>query len=171
MPYVPPLDRGDAPPEAQPVLKAIESKFGRSLNLFSTLAHQPDVLEGVTKVNEGIQKNLPDKLRELAYLQSSRLNQCDYCSHYHTLAAKKAGVSEEQLEELAQFAESSTFHEHEKAVLSYATELTQTGNVQPGIVEQLKTFLSDQELVTLAATVALANFTNRVNHGLGVELP
>lgn len=171
MPYVPPLEQENAPKEAKPLLAAIEKNFGQSLNLFSTLAHQPDVLEGVTKINDGIHNDLPEKLRELAYLKSSRLNKCDYCSHYHTQAAKKAGVSDAQLEALDNFTEGGAFDEQETAVLAFATELTQTGDVEPRTAENVMTFLDDAQLVTLSATVALANFTNRVNHGLGIELP
>lgn len=34
----------------------------------------------------------------------------------------------------------------------------------------LKKHLSDRELVELTLTVALANFTNRINHGLKTDL-
>ncbi|REJ84640.1 MAG: carboxymuconolactone decarboxylase family protein, partial [Planctomycetota bacterium] len=120
---------------------------------------------------DGIQRDLPDKLRELAYLKSSLLNNCEYCSHYHSAAAKKAGVTDAQIDALDRFAESDEFDEQERAVLAYAAELTKTADVQPETVDAVKQFLDDTQLVTLAATVALANFTNRVNHGLGIELP
>lgn len=171
MPYVKPLEQNDAPKAAQPVLEAIEQKFGRSLNLFSTLAHQPDVLEGVTKINDGIHNDLPAKLRELAYLKASLINNCGYCSHYHSLAAKKAGASKAQLDAIEDFANSDAFDEQERAVLAFATELTQTGDVDPCTADAVTAFLDDAQLVTLSATVALANFTNRVNHGLDIELP
>ena len=99
------------------------------------------------------------------------MNSCDYCSHYHRQAAEKAGVTDEQFAAIDQYAESEAFNEYEKAVLAYAEQLTQTASVDDATVEKLKSFLNDTQLVTLAATVALANFTNRFNHGLGVELP
>ena len=97
MPFVEPLKTKDAPEKSQPILKAIEEKFGQSLNIFSTAAYQPDLLGGITQINDGIRNDLPDKLRELAYFKTSQINACDYCSHYHKQAAKKAGVSDEQL--------------------------------------------------------------------------
>ena len=39
------------------------------------------------------------------------------------------------------------------------------------LVEKLKQTLSDRELVELATTVALANFTNRISETLRLELP
>lgn len=171
MPHVPPLSIEDAPEKSRPILKAIEEKFGQSLNIFSTLAHQPDVLGGVTQINDGMQHDLPGKYRELAYFLASQINGCDYCSHYHRRAAKKEGVTDGQLAAITDYATSDAFDDHEKAVLRYAEELTKTSDVSGEAVGGVKAFLNDTQLVTLAAAVALANFTNRVNHGLGIELP
>lgn len=171
MPYVQPLQTKDAPTDSQPILRAIEKKFGKSMNIFGTLAWQPDVLGGVTQINDGIHNDLPEKYRELAYFKSSQVNRCDYCSFYHRQAAAKAGVSEEQIAAIDRFADSDAFDDNEKAVLAYAEQLTKSAIVDKATVELLKQFLDDKQLVTLAATVALANFTNRFNHGLDIQLP
>ena len=170
-PHVKPLDKIEAPNDAKKVLEAIEEKFGMIPNIFGTMAHQPDVLSGVATIDSGIHNDLPGKLRELAYFKASQLNGCAYCSHYHESLAKKEGVTEEQLEAIDNYAGSEQFSEVEKHVLAYAEQLTKTGDVEPATVESVKSHLSEKELVTLAATIALANFTNRFNHGLGVELP
>mgnify|MGYP003662752824 CR=1 FL=1 len=170
MPHAKPLTIDEAPKDSKPLLEAIEEKFGQSLNLFSTLAHQPDVLGGVTQINDGLQNDLPAKYRELAYYKASQMNQCDYCSHYHRQAAKKAGLSDAQLDSMNADA-AELFDEKERSVLRYAPQLTEKSDVDTAVVDEVKTFLDDRQLVTLAAAVALANFTNRVNHGLGIELP
>jgi len=171
MSHVSPLSIDNAPEDSKPILKAIEEKFGQSLNIFNTMAYQPDVLGGATQINDGLQNDLPAKYRELAYYKSSQINSCTYCSHYHKQAAKNAGVTDEQLESIDNFASSDAFDDKEKAVLSYAEQLTKTADVDDATVKELKSFLNDTQLVTLAAAVALANFTNRFNHGLGIELP
>lgn len=171
MSYVKPLDQTSAQESAKPILAAIEKRFGQSLGIFNVMAHQPTVLEGVVKVNEGVHKSLPGKLRELAYVISSRINNCEYCSHHHSKAASQEGVSDDQLDRILEFADSSLFTDEEKTVLQYAQQLTKSGDVESSVVDRLKEFLNDEQLVVLASTVALANFTNRFNHGLGVELP
>ncbi|PHQ32938.1 carboxymuconolactone decarboxylase family protein [Rhodopirellula bahusiensis] len=170
MSFVQPLSINEAPDAAKPILEAIEEKFGQSMNIFSTLAHQPDVLGGMTQINDGLQNDLPAKYRELAYYKASQLNSCDYCSHYHRQAAKKAGLSDEQLDSM-NVSGGDLFDEKEQAVLKYAEQLTTKANVEPSVVKELKLFLNEKQLVTLAAAVALANFTNRINHGLDIELP
>ncbi|ELP31538.1 carboxymuconolactone decarboxylase family protein [Rhodopirellula baltica] len=170
MAYAQPLSINEAPDEAKPILEAIEEKFGQSMNIFSTLAHQPDVLGGMTQINDGLQNDLPAKYRELAYYKASQLNSCDYCSHYHRQAAKKAGLSDQQLDSM-NVSSVDLFDEKEQAVLKYAEQLTTKANVDASVVKELKLFLNEKQLVTLAAAVALANFTNRINHGLDIELP
>ncbi|QDT04768.1 Carboxymuconolactone decarboxylase family protein [Rubripirellula lacrimiformis] len=171
MPYVQPLDIDDAPKKSQPILTAIQEKFGRSMNIFSTAAHQPDLLGGMTQINDGIRNDLPDKFRELAYMKASHINACEYCSHYHEQAAKQAGISDQQIAQIGTFESSDAFDDEEKAVLSYAEQLTKTANIDAATVHQLKEFLDDKQLVSLAGAVALANFTNRFNHGLDIQLP
>lgn len=171
MPHVQPLATKDAPEKSQPILESIEEKFGQSLNIFSTAAHQPDVLGGIVQINDGIRNDLPEPLRELAYYKASQINQCDYCSHYHKQAAKNAGVTDDQISELNDYQSSSAFTQEEKAVLAYAEQLTKSAQVDDATVQELKKSLNDKQLVSLAATVALANFTNRFNHGLNIELP
>lgn len=171
MPHVAPLTQQQAPEAAQPLLAAIEKKYGKVLNIFGTMAHQPDVLKGVAAVNDGLQNDLPARFRELAYYKASQVNGCDYCSHYHRQAAEKAGVTPEQLEAIGNYSSSDAFDDKDKAVLAYAEKLTRTADVDDETVARVKKFLDDRQLVTLAASVALANFTNRFNHGLGIELP
>ncbi|MCO8121353.1 carboxymuconolactone decarboxylase family protein [Stieleria sp. TO1_6] len=171
MPFVKPLPTDKAPSGSQPILKKLTEKFGKPLNLFHTLAYQSDLLGGVTQINDGIRNDLPEKFRELAYLISSQINGCEYCSTYHGKAAKKAGATDKQLQQITDYAGSDAFDEQEQAVLAYAEQLTKTANVDKAVVDKLKGFLDDKQLVSLAGTVALANFTNRFNHGLDIELP
>jgi alkylhydroperoxidase family enzyme len=56
-------------------------------------------------------------------------------------------------------------------VLRFAEQWTRQGRVAGDVLEQLKQSLSPAQLVTLAATVGLANWTNRFNESFGVQLP
>jgi len=81
-------------------------------------------------------------------------------------------LSEEQVESAVnEQYNPNLFDEQEQAVMSFATQLTNQVQVADETIEQLKFFFSDSQIVELAATVGLANFTNRVNEGLAIELP
>ena len=56
-------------------------------------------------------------------------------------------------------------------MLQYAEEVTRNVIVSDELIERLKQKLSERELVELAVTVALANFTNRISETLRLELP
>jgi alkylhydroperoxidase family enzyme len=55
--------------------------------------------------------------------------------------------------------------------LRYTDEVTRNVTVSDEVIERLKQRLSERELVELAVTVALANFTNRISETLQLELP
>jgi len=56
-------------------------------------------------------------------------------------------------------------------VLRFAEEWTRGGRASPEVVERLKKDLTPAQLVVLAATVGLANWTNRFNETFGIALP
>lgn len=111
------------------------------------------------------------KLRELAYIKTSELNECDYCLHHHRALGKKAGLNDRQVNETAEGETSDAYDELERDVMRYAEEVTRHINVSDELLERLKKKLSDREIVELAMTVGIANLTNRVTETLRLELP
>ena len=80
-------------------------------------------------------------------------------------------MSPQQIQDLEQYEQSTAYSDLEKAVLRFAEQWTRQGRVAGDVLEQLQRGLSPAQLVTLAATVGLANWTNRFNETFGVELP
>ena len=77
----------------------------------------------------------------------------------------------QQIQDLEQYEQSTAYGDLERAVLRFAEQWTWQGKVAGDVLEQLKQSLSPAQLVTLAATVGLANWTNRFNESFGVQLP
>src|SRR5262249_49036130 len=111
------------------------------------------------------------KLRELAYIKTSELNGCDYCRHHHQVLGKKAGLSDRQVAETADFETSDAYDDLQRQVMRYAEQVTRHIDVDDALFARLKTSLGDGELVELAMTVGIANFTNRVTETLRLEMP
>jgi alkylhydroperoxidase family enzyme len=80
-------------------------------------------------------------------------------------------LSVQQIQDLQQYEQSTAYGDLERTVLRFAEQWTQQGRVAGDVLEQLKQSLSPAQLVTLAATVGLANWTNRFNETFGVQLP
>ena len=91
--------------------------------------------------------------------------------HYHKALGQKAGLSEAQIKDLDQFEQSNAYSDLEKQVLRFADQWTRQGKASAEVVNQLKKSLSPAQMVVLAASVGLANWTNRFNETFAVELP
>jgi uncharacterized peroxidase-related enzyme len=162
----------DAPEKIKPVFEGMEKKIGVVPNVFRAMAHNPEMLEAFLALNATLPKTkLDGKLRELAYIKTSELNGCDYCLHHHRGLGKKAGLNERQVAETAQFETSDAYNDLERVIMRYAEEVTRHINVSDELYNRLKQELGDRELVELAMTVGIANFTNRVTETLRLELP
>jgi uncharacterized peroxidase-related enzyme len=162
----------EAAEKIKPVFEGMEKKLGVVPNVFRVMAHNPEMLEAFLGLNATLPKTkLNGKLRELAYIKTSELNGCDYCLHHHRALGKKAGLNDRQVAETAQGETSDAYDELEREVMRYAEEVTRHINVSDELLGRLKKSLSDRELVELAMTVGIANFTNRVTETLRMELP
>src|SRR5271155_2613916 len=162
----------DAAEKIKPVFEGMEKKIGVVPNVFRAMAHNPEMLEAFLALNATLPKTqLNGKLRELAYIKTSELNGCDYCLHHHRGMGKKAGLNDRQVAETAKGETSDAYDELEREVMRFAEEVTRHINVTDAVYNRLKQKLGDRELVELAMTVGIANFTNRVTETLRLELP
>ena len=66
------------------------------------MTNPTNVLDGAMKPIMDLFKaihsaGVPDATLELVHLRTSQINGCNYCSHYHKMLGKKAGLSEAQI--------------------------------------------------------------------------
>jgi alkylhydroperoxidase family enzyme len=80
-------------------------------------------------------------------------------------------LTDVQLQTLDDYEQSNAFSDLEKLVLRFAEQWTQQGKAQAEVVSALAKTLSPAQLVVLAATIGLANWTNRFNETFDIQLP
>ena len=80
-------------------------------------------------------------------------------------------MSDVQIQDLERFEPSSAYSDLEKQVLRFAEQWARQSKGENSLVQQLARSLTPAQLVTLAATAALANWTNRFNETFGIQLP
>lgn len=166
------VERDQAPEELRPTYDAIAGKFGAMLNFFKTMVHSPPLLPAFLGLNATQAKSVLDpKLRELAYLRVSAVNGCHYCVHYHQMAANSVGWTDADLVGIADADFGSRLDDLGQDVVCFADQVTKTCHADEAVLSRLKKSLSERELVELTATVALANYTNRINMALAIDLP
>jgi uncharacterized peroxidase-related enzyme len=167
--YVP---TADAAEKIRPHFEKVESRGHEVPNFLRVLAHSPELLEGFLALNGALGHiELDPKLRELAYIRASEINSCGYCLQHHKKAGRKAGLDERQVNETEGYSGYDIYDDLQQDVLQYAEEVTRNVIVSDELADRLKQKLSERQLVELAVTVALANFTNRISETLRVELP
>src|SRR5205085_11591554 len=84
--------------------------------------------------------------------------------------SRKAGVTERQLMELAQFETSDAFNDLERLVLRLAGWMTRTpANVPDDLIAALRGHLSDRQIVELASSIAWENYRARFNRAFDVK--
>ena len=71
-------------------------------NFWKALANQPDNLERVWLNVKDVMGNgeIDSMTKEWIYIAVSIINNCDYCIHTHTAAAKSKGMTDGQYQEL-----------------------------------------------------------------------
>jgi AhpD family alkylhydroperoxidase len=170
VPLLPLVSDADAAPDARATLQALRAKLGTVPAMYHTLANAPHVLDAAVGMAAAIRTGLAPRLRELAYLKVADLTGCHVCRHYHDALGRRAGLTDAQMAGLGDFENSDAYTEHERDVLRFAAQWSAAGRVAEAVLARLAADLTPEHLVTLAATVAQANFTCRFNNVFGVEL-
>jgi uncharacterized peroxidase-related enzyme len=156
-------------PSQSELVTQLESKGKRENRFFRMMAHKPEVLKNFVPLYAAIVgPGASDRrTKELVYLTTSLANECAYCTAAHKASAKKAGISDAEIRAL----ETETyqdFSEPERAAIQYARELTEAAEAtETG--QGLFQHFNDEQIVEITLVVAMANFTNRFNNGLGLE--
>lgn len=82
----------------------------------------------------------------------------------------RAGASEEKIRQVETFAESPHYDERERVALEFAESMTITGRrVGDDLFARARKHYAEEQLVELAAAVALENFRSKFNVALGIE--
>ncbi len=83
---------------------------------------------------------------------------------------RKAGLTEEQLHDLAQFESSAHFDRRQKLVLRLATALTRTpAEVSDELFAALRGEFSERQLVELTSAIGWENYRARFNRTFALE--
>jgi uncharacterized peroxidase-related enzyme len=156
-------------PSQNSYLSELETKSKKENRFFRAMANRGEVLKSFVPLYGAIMGagSVDRRLKELAYLAVSYANECAYCLAAHLASGRKAGITEDELRAI-QLEQNQGFAPEEKAVIHYARELTRTATGED-TRDELAEYFNDEQVVELTLVVAMANFTNRFNNGLGLQ--
>jgi AhpD family alkylhydroperoxidase len=114
-----------------------------------------------------LRAGLDKRLMDLLFLRVSQINGCVYCVDLRARDLRLSGESNERLDGLAGWRESSYFTGPEKAALEWAEALTHVDvtHAPDAAYEPLARQYDDKQVVNITYAIALMNAWNRVAIG------
>ena len=111
--------------------------------------------------------DLDGRLKTLAYLAASFVNESPHCVTQYRALALEAGYSEDDLRAV-QTEQDHLLTPIDRAAVRIARELTSTSTLED-VDSNLIALFSDKAFIELIAVVSLANFENRYYNALGIQ--
>ena len=163
------IDPSNAPAAVKPLLDGVQKGLGVTPNLFRVAAQSPAALEAMVGFFGAVSKGSFDaRTREAIALAVSEANRCDYCLSAHTALGKRAGLSDDALDQ-ARMGKSEDARRGALLTLARAT-VERRGRVEGALDDARRAGLSDAEIVEVVANVALTIFTNYLNEAAGTDI-
>lgn len=132
----------------------------------------PGALEALLSVAEvagraAAEAGVPPSTVDLVETRASQINGCAVCLDMHTRAAKKHGVTDQQLNTLAAWRDSPYFDEPQRAALALAEAGTRLADRPDAVPDEVwdvaAKHFDEPALVALVLNIALINTWNRLN--------
>lgn len=145
--------------------------YGKVLDPGLVALHNRRVLFTMLRTERSVArwKTLPPEISALAVMAASAAIGCSWCMDFGYWEFYAKGVPAEKLRAVPQWRTSAVFDDHERQVLGYAEAMTATPpEVTDEMVDSLRSWLSDAQLVELTALIALENQRSRTNAAMGL---
>jgi len=158
--------------DVKPLVDRIVAERGSLLHLYQMLLHSPPVADGWLHYLTAIRQlsTLPDNLREMIIMRVAAINGAPYEAEQHAPIALRAGMTQAQLDALADWASSKLFSPVERAVLAYTDAMTRHVQVSDDVFAAARAAMgSDRLMIELTATVAAYNMVSRFLEALQVH--
>ena len=151
--------------------KRLIELWGTPPNLYKALANHPRLVAAWTEFSKTLRHDTrtPRALRELVILRGAQLMRSEYEWAQHLPMARKAGVTERQIETLQSWKTSANFDEREKAALALGEAVTE-GRVSDEVYTLAKKHFDDHDYVEIALVAAFYAMVARMIDAMDVEL-
>lgn len=172
-PRVEPLPEAEWSEEARTVIEPTRLlSGGRVFNVFSTLAHHPQLLKRwmVFANHILVKSTLPARERELLILRAGWLARSNYEWAQHAVIGKMAGLADDEIQRVADGPDAPGWSAADAAVLRAADELYRDSCISDGTWAALRERFSTQQLFDLIFTVGNYVLLAGALNSLGVQV-
>ncbi|HEY4281239.1 MAG TPA: carboxymuconolactone decarboxylase family protein [Conexibacter sp.] len=157
--------------QREALAKTLHVPDGTPVNVFATLAHQPQLTRRVNALGGYFMAHgtIALRERELAILRVGAAADCDYEIGQHRWIAANAGMSAEEVAAALDPQSDHAWAPADAALLAFVDELLATGTIQDATWESLAGW-GDDGRVELLVLVGFYRMIAGVLNALGVEL-
>lgn len=168
IPYADPAASRD---EHGELVDRIIKERGRMLHLYAMLLQSPPFAEGWLRLLTAVRHEgqLSGALRELMIMRVAHLNKAPYEAEQHRPIAIREGVSEAQVDAVANWAETTVFSPPERAALALCDEMTLKCHVSSETFHALRRHFDSRSIAELTITVGAYNMVSRVLEALEIS--
>lgn len=125
----------------------------------------PEGIKALTGLSAYVAQNVEVKLRHLIELRVSQINGCAYCCDLHSQQLRSAGETQQRLDVLPVWQETTFFTEAERAALTWAEQVTRLGEepVSDELYAEMRRHFSEKEIVDQTLVITVMNSWNRIS--------
>jgi uncharacterized peroxidase-related enzyme len=164
MPRLNVLEPSQAQGKTKEIFNQLEKTKGKVLNIFKGMGNSPAALKTYLDAAQTLSEGeLTPEDREVVYLAASQSNECTYCLSAHTLIAKRAGMTDDQILAIRKFDPLSAKH---KALTTFVRRVMDTkGHVSDADLAAVRSAgYTDGQIAETIAYIGLATYSNYFNH-------
>lgn len=173
MSRVPPLALEELPDPLQQVVAEGEAALGFTPTDGLVMARRPGLLKALAALVAEVwgPGSLDTGLKRLVAEISSKTAGCMYCTAHAAYAGGAAGIPQEKLDALWQFATSPHYSAAERAALAFTVAASQSpAATTEADFAALREHYDDEQIVELVGVIACFGFLNRWNDNMATTL-
>jgi alkylhydroperoxidase family enzyme len=160
------------PPAVEEVFAERIKRGGRILNVHHTFGHAPKLSRASMQMAMALrfETSVPRLFIELAIVRAAQLADGVYELKQHKPMLLAEGFAQAKLDALENWRASSLFDEKERAVLAYADEMADRGNVLDATFATLGRFFTPQQILELAFAFGTYYGTALIMNAMQIKL-
>ncbi len=172
MARVPLIAEGQHPELTELITKIKGARGGRLINIYRLMLHSPALTDAWFELNQAVRygTEIDGQCRELAVIRVAILNNVEYVIRAHGPAyALKEGLTEAQVEALANWSGSNLFTDKQRVLLAYVDAMTQAIDVPDSVFAEVRNHFSERQTVELTMLIGAYNMLTRFLKALKVD--
>ena len=163
MPRIPYVDPKQRPELADLVKRITAERGGRASELYTMLLNSPTVCDGWLHLLTALRHHntIPGTHREAVIVRIAILNDAPYEHRSHAKIALSEGLTQAQVDALADWKQSALLDADLKAVLAYCDAMTRDIRVPDAVFDAVRAIYDPKQVIELTALIGAYNMVSR----------